>query len=128
MIEAQNLRVRQSAIYLARNMHAAPVLVIPCIEGRVEQASQMSQAALYGSILPATWSLMLALRARGLGSAWTTLHLQYESEIASALDIPNNVTQAALIPVAYFTGRHFKPAKRQPAAQFTYWNAWGQPR
>lgn len=121
-------RVRESAIYLAENMQHVPVLIIPCYEGRVEEAGQRAQAGFYGSILPATWSLMLALRARGLGSAWTTLHLRYADEVATMLGIPDDITQAALLPVAYFTGDNFHPAKRQPAREFTYWDGWGQTR
>jgi len=101
------------------------VMIIPCIDGRVEERGAMAQASLYGSILPATWSLILALRARGLGSAYTTLHLRYESEIAELLGIPSIITQAALLPVAYFSGEDFKPAKRIPAAELTYWDEWG---
>jgi len=72
--------VAVSAAYQAQNIHKAPFLVIPCIEGRVEEsASVFPQASMYGSILPATWSLMLALRARGLGTAWTALHLMEEN-------------------------------------------------
>lgn len=120
----QSPRVRDSAIYLADNMHQVPVLIIPCIEGRVGGGDD-SAAGLMGSILPATWSLMLALRSRGLGSAWTTLHLTYGKETAELLEIPDNVTQAALLPVAYFTGEDFKPAKRIPAKNVTYWDTWG---
>ena len=123
--QVQDFRVRQSAIYLAEHLHEVPVLIIPCIEGRVEKASLASQAGLYGSILPAVWNLMLALRARGLGSAWTTLHLNYASQVGEALGIPETVTQVALIPVAYYTGEGFNPAKRVPPEKFTYWNHWG---
>jgi nitroreductase len=119
-------RVRQSSGYLAENMHQAPVLIIPCYEGRVAESGQMAQAAHYGSILPATWSLMLALRARGLGAAWTTLHLRYADQVAALLNIPDTMTQAALLPVAYFTGDDFKPAQRQPARELTYWDEWGR--
>ncbi len=125
---AQARRVRDSAVYLAERMHEVPVLIIPCITGRVENAGVMAQAGLYGSILPAAWSLQLALRARGLGSAWTTLHLRYEQETAAILGIPANVTQTSLLPVAYFTGGDFKPAARVPARQLTYWNRWGELR
>jgi nitroreductase len=92
--------VRDSAIYLSEHLHEVPVHIIPCIEGRPENPAPVAQAGFYGSILPATWSLMLALRARGLGSAWTTLHLPYEQEVAEILGIPANITQAALLPVA----------------------------
>jgi nitroreductase len=88
----------------------------------------MAQAGLYGSILPAAWSFMLALRSRGLGSAWTTLHLRYEEEIAAVLGIPPNITQAALLPVAYYTGDDFQPARRIPAVKVTSWNGWGNGR
>ncbi len=123
----QSTRVRDSAIYLAENMHRAPVFIITCIEGRVSGGNE-SAAGLMGSILPATWSLMLALRSRGLGSAWTTLHLPYEKETAEILGIPETVSQAALLPVAYFTGEDFKPARRIPAREVTYWDSWGAKR
>ncbi len=126
--QAQMARVIDSARYLAEHMHEVPLLVIPCIEGRPEDPGPFAQAGLYGSILPATWSLMLALRARGLGSAWTTLHLRYEKEVASLLNIPDKISQAALLPIAYFKGNDFKPAKRRPAEALTYWDTWGERR
>lgn len=117
-------RVLKSASYLSRHLHEVPVHIIPCIEGRVESAGVMAQASLYGSILPATWSLMLALRSRGLGAVWTTLHLAHEQEIATLLGIPSTITQAALIPVAYFTGDDFKPAQRKSLHEVTHWDSW----
>ena len=121
-------RVVDSASYLAEHLHEAPVHVIPCIEGRIEQAGVLAQASVYGSILPAAWSFMLAARARGLGSAWTTLHLMHEQEAATLLGIPETITQTALLPVAYFTGSDFKPAERLAQEAVTYWNAWGRRR
>lgn len=124
LYEQQQMRVVKSAVYLAQNMGNVPAMVIPCIYGRVENLGPMAQAGLYGSILPAAWSFMLALRSRGLGAAWTTLHLRYEKEIADLLGIPDNVTQAALLPVAYYTGDDFRPAKRRPVAEVMSWNGW----
>jgi len=121
-------RILVSATYLADHLHEVPVHVIPCVEGRIEQAGTLAQASIYGSILPAAWSFMIALRARGLGSAWTTLHIMFEEQAAALLGIPATVTQTALLPVAYYTGADFKPAKRLPAAGQTHWNAWGQRR
>ena len=122
----QMTRVRNSSQYLADHMHEAPVLIICCIKGRPQSPIPFAQAGFYGSILPAAWSLMLALRARGLGAAWTTLHLRYEKEIAEVLNIPEDITQAVLLPVAYFKGEDFKAAKRLPAQACTYWNSWGE--
>ena len=124
----QQQRVIESATYLARRIHEVPVMVIPCVEGRVENSGPLAQASLYGSIIPAAWSLMLALRSRGLGCSWTTLHIMFEREAAQLLGIPDSVTQAALLPVAYFKGEDFKPAQRLPAREHTHWNAWGQRR
>jgi nitroreductase len=85
-------------------------------------------ASQYGSIIPAAWSFMLALRSRGLGSVWTTLHLVKEREAAELLGIPETVTQVALLPVAYTTGGDFKPASRPPVEGITYWDDWGATR
>lgn len=123
-----NPRFSASTTYLAEHFHEVPVHIIPCFAQRVERESAFLQATRYGCILPAVWSLMLALRARGVGSSWTTLHLMYEKEAAALLGIPEHCTQAALLPVAYFTGTDFKPAKRVPGRDRTYWDTWGQTR
>jgi nitroreductase len=122
-IRQSDPRLIDSATYLAEHLHEVPVLIIPCVES---PPGQGMGPGLYASILPATWSLMLALRARGVGAAWTTLHLRYEQEAATLLGIPEHIRQAALLPVAYYTGDDFKPAKRVPARERTYWNGWGQ--
>ncbi|MEW6271669.1 MAG: nitroreductase family protein [Thermodesulfobacteriota bacterium] len=119
-------RIVDSAQYLTDHFHEAPVMIVPCIEGRVETLGVFAQASTYGSILPAVWSLMLALRSRGLGSAWTSIHLLHEREAAELLGIPEHVTQVALLPVAYFSGEDFKPAKRLPAAKVLHWDGWSR--
>jgi nitroreductase len=121
-------RFFRSTTYLAEHLHQVPVHVIPCVDGRVEDRGAFAQASAYGSILPAAWSFMLALRARGLGAAWTTLHLAREREAAALLDIPATVTQVALLPVAYFHGTEFRRARRVPARERTHWDAWGATR
>ncbi len=126
--DAQQVRVMDSASYLAEHLHEVPVHVIPCIYGGIQSGELVEAAGLFGSILPAVWSFQLALRSRGLGSAFTTLHLPFASEAAELLGIPDGVIQTALIPVAYFTGDDFQPAKRRPVEKITYWNGWKQPR
>jgi nitroreductase len=124
--DPQTARVYSSAHYLLDVLHRVPVHVIPCVEGRVADADNSMAASFYGSILPAVWSFMLALRARGLGSVWTTLHLAKEREAAELLGIPyESVSQVALLPVAYTVGTDFKPATRGPVEEITYWNEWG---
>jgi nitroreductase len=119
------LRVLDSANYLAEHIHEAPVLLIPCIKRRVDNTPSVAQAGHWGSILPATWSFMLAARARGLGTSWTTVHLFFEQEAATLLGIPyEKVTQAALIPVAYTQGTDFSPAGREPLDSVLHWDGW----
>lgn len=119
----ENERLTASVNYLLENMHRVPVLVIPTIAGRPENANLFLQASMWGSILPAVWSFMLALRSRGLGSAWTTIHLHKEREMAELLGIPfERRTQAGLFPVAYTLGTDFKPARRRPVHEVSRWN------
>ncbi len=124
----QMQRFLSSTHYLVDHLHEVPVMILACVEGRVENHAPADQAALYGSILPAAWSLMLALRARGLGTAWTTLHIKFEKEVATLLNLPGHITQAVLLPVAYFIGEDFKPAQRKPIIDNTHWNSWGNQR
>ncbi|WOC11937.1 nitroreductase family protein [Gordonia sp. MP11Mi] len=124
-------RVATSANYLADHLGEVPVIVIPLIIGRLDQLSSepntAAAAGMMGSILPATWSLQLALRSRGLGSCFTTLHLNAEVEAAELLGIPRHMTQAGLIPVAYTTGTSFRSAKRPPVEEITYLDRYKKP-
>ncbi len=123
--EGQTRRVYESALWLADNMGKAPLFVIPCVQGRLPEGStNVMAASTYGSIFPAVWSFQLALRARGLGSTLTTLHLMFEKEIAGLLGIPEKVMQVALLPVGYTKGTDFKPAERPPVSEITHWDSW----
>jgi nitroreductase len=123
----QRDKVTASAIYLVENFHRAPVLMIPCIVGKLDMAPTFAAASRWGSLLPAVWSFMLAARERGLGTAWTTIHLMNDGEerAAELLGIPfDTVTQAGLFPIAYTIGTDFKPAKRLPLDPVLHWNNW----
>ena len=125
--DEQQPRVEDSARYLNDHLHEVPVMLIPCLEGKPDNTPSGQSAGFWGSLLPAAWSFMLALRSRGLGSAWTTLHLlgDGERQAAELLGIPfDEYSQAGLFPIAYTKGTDFRPAKRLPAEQLTHWDTW----
>jgi nitroreductase len=115
--DPQTQRVYRSAAGLT-------VHVIPCLTGPIDETNRLVAASAWASIIPAGWSFLLALRSRGLGSVWTTMHLAKEREVAELLGIPDTATQAALFPVAYTIGTDFRPAARPPAETITFWNSW----
>ena len=123
---AQQQRSDDSADFLGEHMGDAPVLVIACTEGaRADGMPGMMVSSVMGNVLPAMWSFMLAARARGLGTAWTTVHLMMEQQMAEVLGIPfDSVQQVCLSPVAFTKGTDFKPAKRPPADSIIHWDTW----
>ena len=121
----QQPRLLRSAQYLADHYGEVPAMVIPCVEGRAEGKGNLAMAALYGSIVPAAWSFMLAARLHGLACAYTTLHLKYEREVADLLSVDyDRYTQAALLTVGYVKGNSFKPAERLPLDSIVHWDGW----
>ena len=118
-------RLTGSSQYLIDHLHEVPVHVIPCMWGRTDHLPTVAQAGLWGSIMPAAWSFMLAARSRGLGTSLTSFHLFFEQEAAYVLGIPyEQVTQAALIPVAYTLGTDFKPGPRKSLESVLHWDRW----
>jgi nitroreductase len=124
-VRARQAEIATSVFHLREHLHEVPVLVVPAVTGRLDGASIFDQASLWGSILPAVWNFLLALRLHGIGSAWTTLHLHREREMADLLGIPHSeVTQAGLFPVAYTMGTDFRPADRSASDAGVHWNGW----
>lgn len=117
-------RIGDSGWHLGRHMGDAPVLVLPCLRISSGSLAAGNQAGVWGSLLPAAWSYCLAARARGLGTAWTTLHLDYERKVADILGLPENVAQGALIPTAYYPGDTFQPAAREALDTVLHLDRW----
>ena len=123
--QGQMARIGDAVVHLAEHIHEVPVHVIPCVQGRYEGKPNPLTASMFGSIIPAAWSFMLAARSRGLGTVWTTFHLMHEQRAAEILGIPyDEVTQVALIPVAYTLGTDFKPGPRKPLETMVHWDSW----
>jgi nitroreductase len=124
-VEDRTSKINESVAYLRDHLHEVPVLVVPTIDGRMENQSVPYQANRWGSVLPPTWNFMLALRSKGMGSTWTTIHLHKEREMAELLGIPyDEVTQVGLFPVAYTIGVDFKPGSREHSNRTIRWNHW----
>jgi len=123
--QASWLSMMGSARHLAEVFPQVPAIFIPCISGRLDGADAMTQAVKWGSVIQAAWSFMLAARERGLGTCWTTVHLQRERDVAEVLDIPyEEIQQVALSPVAYTVGTDFRPGRRKPESKFVHLNGW----
>jgi nitroreductase len=117
--------VLSSAQYLADRFHEVPVMVLPCLIPRADTGPAASQAGQYGSVIQAAWSFQLAARARGLGTCWTTLHLQRERDAAEVLGIPYaRVQQIALITLGYTLGTDFKPGRRVALERVVRYERW----
>ncbi|MFC7327056.1 nitroreductase family protein [Marinactinospora rubrisoli] len=118
-------RISAGLRHLHDNAHRVPAFVIPAVEGRTDGASVLDQSMTWGSILPAVWSFMLAARARGLGTVWTTAQAPLERELATVLGVPHeDVMLAAFVPLAYTIGTGFRPARRIPRAEVLHWDRW----
>jgi nitroreductase len=122
--ERRRKRIIESLEHLARHIHEVPVHVVPCVEGRLAVEPHAKIAALTASVIPATWSFMLAARSRGLGTCWSTLHLQFPEEADAVLGLPSGVTQIALVATAHSKGTTFQPAHRRPLDEILHWNRW----
>lgn len=122
----QRDKISDSARYLTDHFHEVPVIMVPCIAGNLDRAPAFRAASAWGSILPAVWSFMLAARERGLGTAWTTIHLMDggDQQAAELLGIPDGYTQAGMFPIAYTIGTDFKEAKRLPLEPILHWDQW----
>ena len=118
----RNERTLDSGAHLARNLQHVPAIVLVSIYGEHDSSGR---PGLFDSVIQAAWSFCLALRSRGLGSAWTTLHLGAADRVADLLDLPEGVTQIVLLPVAWTIGDDFRPAPRRPAREITWFDRWG---
>jgi nitroreductase len=126
-VDDRSQRIIDSASFLVDHLAEVPALLLAMRLDRPPMESQGALAGYYGSVLPGVWSFQLAARARGIGSAWTTLHLDHEDAVAELLGIPPTVTQVCLLAVGYYTGTTFTPAPRRPATEVTYLNKWKSP-
>ncbi|MEQ8485148.1 MAG: nitroreductase family protein [Pseudomonadales bacterium] len=126
LARSRGLEVKPTQRALVERLHEIPAMILVCTTAAVPGEGVAGQVAYYGSILPAAWSLMLALRARGLGATWTSLLSSRQQEVARILDMPAAAVNTVMLPVAYTKGATLKRADRRPAPEVTFWDAWGR--
>jgi len=124
LAEARGVVVKPTQRALVDRLHEIPAMILVCTVADGPSQEIAGQVAYYGSVLPAAWSLMLALRARGLGATWTTLLSARQGEVAAVLGIPESVVNTVMLPVGYTKGAVLKKAERLAAEHVTFWDGW----
>lgn len=124
---ARGVEIKPTQRALVARLHEIPAMILVCSTAEGPSEAISGQVAYYGSVLPAAWSLMLALRARQLGATWTTLLASRQQEVADILAMPETVVNTVMLPVAYTRGAKLRRADRRPAHEVTFWDGWGSP-
>jgi nitroreductase len=107
--------------HLAANLASAPALIFPCVVGPHPEG--MDRMLFGSSIYLAAQNIMLAARAKGLGTVMTIFQLRMIAELREWLGIPENVTPVALIPIGW-PDANFGPVKREPVEDVLHWDRW----
>jgi nitroreductase len=127
LMAERGLPVKPTHKALIERLHEIPAMIFVCVDGLPVTDAISSQVGYYGSILPAAWSLMLALRARGLGTTWTTLLSARQEAVKAVLNMPAHAMQTVMLPVAYTKDAVLRRAERLPPEVVTYANRWNHP-
>lgn len=125
LAEERGLVIKPTQQALVARLHEIPAMILVCTTTPAPAGEVAAQVAYYGSILPAAWSLMLALRARQLGATWTTLLSSRQKEVGRILEMPDDAVLTVMLPVAYTKNARLNRAERVPARQVTFWDTWG---
>lgn len=128
LASARGVAIKPTQRALVDRLHEIPAMIFVCTVAEGPSPEIAGQVAYYGSVLPAAWSLMLALRARSLGTTWTTLLSSRQAEVAAILDIPESVVTTVMLPVGYTKGARLRRAERLEAKRVTFWDGWGRAR
>lgn len=128
LVQARGLEIKPTQNALTARLHEMPALVFVCAQDVPELHEIPQQVGFYGSVLPAAWSLMLALRAREIGTTWTSLLMARHAEVSRLLGLPDGALPLVMLPVAYTKGANLRRAERLPSREVTYFDSWGVQR
>ena len=125
LMQERGMEMKPTHRALIERLHEIPAMIFVCVDGEPLSEAVSSQVGYYGSILPAAWSLMLALRARGLGTTWTTLLSARQEDVKAVLGMPEGTMQTVMLPIGYTKGAVLKRADRLDAREVSFVNRWG---
>ena len=125
LMQERGMEMKPTHRALIDRLHEIPAMIFVCVDGEPLSEAVSSQVGYYGSILPAAWSLMLALRARGLGTTWTTLLSARQEDVKAVLGMPEGTIQTVMLPIGYTKGAVLKRADRLDAREVSFVNRWG---
>jgi nitroreductase len=100
----------------------APVIIFvtgPVVYPPGAPREQFTWSALY----PAAQNILLAARALGLGTTFTTMHMTAEPTVREVLGLPDHIRIAAMIPLGW-PDAAFGPVNRRPVEDFVHRNHW----
>lgn len=124
----RGIEIKPTQQALIARLHEMPAMILVCnVASPPTEGGAAADIGYYGSILPAAWSLMLALRARGIGATWTSLLASRQEQVAEIIDMPAGAVLTVMLPIAYAKGARMKRAQRADAKEIAFWNRWGQP-
>lgn len=128
-LPAGRRRMLAGADTFARTFDQAPVHLVICVELRALAIvdDKLDRPSIVGgaSVYPFVQNVLLALRAEGLGAAFTTLLTPAEGDVRALLEIPDGIALAGHITVGH--RRDPWPAKlsRRQVAEFAFAERYG---
>jgi len=104
--------LRKSCEYMIEHFRYVPAVVFAgATDFPGREANHLLTTTWYASILPSVQNLMLAARARGLGTTLTTALLAVHDDVRDILSADHDVTFVACIPLGYPKGRFGRPVR-----------------
>lgn len=107
---------------LIDTLHRAPVLIFVA-GGVIYPPGAPRETFTWSALYPAAQNLIVAARALGLGTVFTTMHLTAEPTVREVLSIPDHIRIAAMIPLGW-PDRPFGPVNRRPLSDFVHHDGW----
>lgn len=136
-IDTGNVRVGgrpqlvQDADYFAQHLDEVPVML--CVCARLADVHptdvELDRLSIVGgaSVYPAVQNMLLAARSAGLGSALTTLLCAVEPDVKSLLDIPEDVSTAAMVTLGWPVKPFPTKLRRRPLSEMAFDDRYGVP-